>query len=80
MPIRPDLLVPLADYRRQMSERLAKVKATARQPGVDEIRLPGERSMRERARLQREGIEIDRKIYEALLAVPAGKLAPFSTP
>ena len=78
MAIRPDLLVPLADYRRQMSEMLAKVKATARQPGVDEIRLPGERSMRERERLKREGIEIDRRIYEALKAVPAGKLPPLS--
>jgi L-2-hydroxycarboxylate dehydrogenase (NAD+) len=57
-----------------MSEMIAKVKATPRQPGVDEIRLPGERAMRERARLTREGLEIDRKIYEALLAVPRRKL------
>ena len=62
MAIRPDLLVPLEDFRRHMSEMLARVKSTARQPGVDEIRLPGERSARERARLTREGIEIDRKI------------------
>jgi len=76
--IKPDLLVPLADFRRHMSEMLAKVKATARQPGVDEIRLPGERSIRERERLKREGIEIDRRIYDALKAVPEGKLAPLS--
>ena len=70
MAIKPDLLVPLEDFRRHMSEMLARVKSTARQPGVDEIRLPGERSARERARLTREGIEIDRKIYDALLALP----------
>jgi LDH2 family malate/lactate/ureidoglycolate dehydrogenase len=70
MAIRPDLLVPLDDFRRQMSEMLARVKATPRQPGVDEIRLPGERALRERARALREGIVIDRKIYDALLALP----------
>ena len=59
-----------------MSDMLAKVKAAPRQPGVDEIRLPGERSVRERARLTREGLEIDLKIYDALLAVPAGTLPP----
>jgi LDH2 family malate/lactate/ureidoglycolate dehydrogenase len=76
MAIKPDLLVPLDDFRRQMSDMLARVKATARQPGVDEIRLPGERSFRERERLRREGIEIDRKIYDALIALPAGVAKP----
>jgi LDH2 family malate/lactate/ureidoglycolate dehydrogenase len=74
MAIKPDLMLPLADFQRDMSEMLARVKATPRQPGVDEIRLPGERSARERIRLRREGIEIDRKIYETLLAIPQGKL------
>ena len=69
MAIKPDLLVPLEDFRRHMSEMLARVKATPRQPGVDEIRLPGERAFRERARCLREGIEIDRSIYDALIAL-----------
>jgi LDH2 family malate/lactate/ureidoglycolate dehydrogenase len=76
MAMQPDLLVPLDDFRRHMSEMLARVKATARQPGVEEIRLPGERSQRERARNLRKGIEIDRRIYDALLAVPENQLAP----
>ena len=70
MAIKPDLLLPLEDFRRDMSEMLARVKATPRQPGVDEIRLPSERAFRERASGLREGIEIDRKIYDALLALP----------
>jgi LDH2 family malate/lactate/ureidoglycolate dehydrogenase len=74
MAIKPDLLVPLEDFRRDMSEMLARVKATPRQPGVDEIRMPSERAFRERARNLREGIEIDRKIYDALLALPRGEL------
>jgi len=74
MTIKPDLMVPLDEFKRDMSGMLARVKATPRQPGVDEIRLPGERAFRERARHQREGIEIDRAIYETLMALPQGKL------
>ena len=74
MAIQPDLMLPLDDFRRDTNDMRARVKATPRQPGVDEIRLPGEHSSRERARNLWEGIEIDRKIYEALLAVPQGKL------
>lgn len=70
--IKPDLLVPLDDYRRQLSENIARIKATPRQPGVEEIRIPSERAFRERARNLREGIVIDRRIYEALLALPDG--------
>jgi LDH2 family malate/lactate/ureidoglycolate dehydrogenase len=74
MAIKPELLVPLDDFRCHMSEMLTRVKATPRQPGVDEIRIPSERAFRERARALREGIEIDRKIYDALLALPEGQL------
>ena len=76
MAIDPERLLPAGDFRRHMSEMLARVKDVPRQPGVDEIRLPGERSVRERARLSNEGLEIDRKIYDALLAVPNGTLPP----
>ena len=72
--IKPDLLMPLADYRRHMSATLAEIKATPRLPGVDEIRLPSERAFKERARNLREGIVIDRHIYEALRALPQGVL------
>ena len=78
MAMKPDLLMPLADYRKQLSENLARIKATPRQPGVDEIRLPGERSFRERAKHLREGIVIDKFIYDALMAVPEGKLAAYA--
>ena len=77
MAMKPDLMLPLEDYRRQLSATLARIKATPRQPGVDEIRLPGERSFREREKNLREGIVIDRFIYDALLATPDGKLQPY---
>ena len=63
---KPDLFVPLEDYRRGLAAEIAEIKATPRQEGVDEIRIPGERAYRERARLEREGIEIDRRIQDAL--------------
>jgi LDH2 family malate/lactate/ureidoglycolate dehydrogenase len=71
---RPDLFVPLEDYRREVSGRIAMVKATPRRSGVEEIRIPGERGYRTRARLIREGIEIDRKIYDALRRLSDGNL------
>lgn len=74
MAIKPDLLVPLADYKRDMSEMLARIKATPRQQGVDEIRIPSERAFRERARRMCEGIEMDLKIYDALRSLPRRQL------
>jgi LDH2 family malate/lactate/ureidoglycolate dehydrogenase len=67
--IKPDLLVPIDEFKRQIAELVDRVKATPRQPGVEEIRIPGERSFRSRLRLQRDGIEIDRRVYDALAAL-----------
>ena len=71
---KPDLFVPAADYRREVAARIETIKATPRQPGVEEIRIPGERGYRTRARLTRDGIEIDRKIFNALGRLAAGHL------
>jgi LDH2 family malate/lactate/ureidoglycolate dehydrogenase len=71
----PDLFTPLEDYRRTLAAEIAAIKATPRQDGVDEIRIPGERAYRERARLTREGIEIDRRIHDALNRLAEGKHA-----
>ncbi len=70
---KPDLFVPLEDYRRALAAEIAAIKATPRQEGVDEIRIPGERAYRERARRAREGLEIDRRIHDALIDLAAGK-------
>jgi LDH2 family malate/lactate/ureidoglycolate dehydrogenase len=69
---KPDLFVPLEEYRRALAAEIAVIKATPRQDGIDEIRIPGERAYRERARLSREGIEIDRRIHDALLRLAEG--------
>lgn len=69
--IKPDLLVPLDDYRRQLSESIARIKATPRQPGVSDIQIPSERAFQARAQHLREGIVIDRRTYDKLLALIA---------
>jgi LDH2 family malate/lactate/ureidoglycolate dehydrogenase len=68
---KPELLMPLEDFKRQATELIDRVKATPRQEGVDEIRIPSERSFRHRARALDEGLEIDRMIRDALLALGA---------
>jgi LDH2 family malate/lactate/ureidoglycolate dehydrogenase len=74
---RPDLFMPLEDYRRALAAEIARIKATPRQDGVAEIRIPGERAYRERVRLTREGIEIDRRIHDALDRLAGGKRQGF---
>jgi LDH2 family malate/lactate/ureidoglycolate dehydrogenase len=66
---RPDLLVPLADLRRDLGALIARVKAVPPQPGFAEIRIPGEQSARNRRRLTAEGLDIDQLVYEQLGAL-----------
>jgi LDH2 family malate/lactate/ureidoglycolate dehydrogenase len=68
---KPDLLADLDEFKEQLGELIDRIKATPRQPGVNEIRIPGERAFRSRERALREGIEVDRAIYEALATLHA---------
>jgi LDH2 family malate/lactate/ureidoglycolate dehydrogenase len=69
---KPDLLVPLDVFRSELSAAIAEIKATPRQEGVNEIRIPGERSYAERRQRLRDGIEIDSRIRDALEAWAQG--------
>jgi LDH2 family malate/lactate/ureidoglycolate dehydrogenase len=66
---KPDLLVPLDEFKRQVTGLVERIKSVPRAPGFDEIRIPGERAFRSRERLRREGIEVDRLVYDALAAL-----------
>ncbi len=66
---RPDLLVPLGDLKREVTALIARVKAVPPQTGFAEIRIPGEQSARSRERLAREGLVIDRLVYDRLNAL-----------
>jgi LDH2 family malate/lactate/ureidoglycolate dehydrogenase len=68
---RPDLLGPADAFERQVTQLIERIKATPRQPGIDEIRIPSERAFRSRERALREGLEIDRAIFDALVALRA---------
>jgi LDH2 family malate/lactate/ureidoglycolate dehydrogenase len=54
------------DFKEQLSTLIDRIKDTPRQPGVDQIRIPGERAFRSREQGLRDGMEIDRVVYEAL--------------
>jgi len=66
--MRPDLLLPLEEYRRELSLVIGRIRSVPRQPGVAAIRIPSERAFAERRRRRVEGIEIDRAVLEALQA------------
>src|SRR3984893_15617064 len=68
---RPDLLGPADVFERQVTQLIERIKATPRQPGIDEIRIPSERAFRSRERARREGLEIDRMVFDALVALRA---------
>lgn len=65
----PAMMLPGGDFKQQMSEFVRKLKATPRQPGVDEIRIPSERASRERERRLKEGVVLERTVIEALQAL-----------
>ena len=66
---KPDLLVPLDEFKREITALIDRIKSVPRAPGVEEIRIPGERAFTSRDRLLREGIDVDRPIYDALAAL-----------
>jgi LDH2 family malate/lactate/ureidoglycolate dehydrogenase len=68
---RPDLLADADQFKQQLGELVEEIKAIPRQPEVSEIRIPGERALRSRERALREGIEIDRLVFEALTRLRA---------
>jgi LDH2 family malate/lactate/ureidoglycolate dehydrogenase len=65
---RPDLIGPADVFEQRVTELIERVKATPRQSGVDDIRIPSERAFRARERALREGIEIDKRVFDALVA------------
>jgi LDH2 family malate/lactate/ureidoglycolate dehydrogenase len=65
----PDLVGPSDVFNRRVTQLIERIKATPRQAGVDEIRIPSERAFRARERALREGLEIDRLVFDALVAL-----------
>ncbi len=68
---RPDLIGPAEVFNRRVRQLIEGIKATPRQPGIDEIRIPSERAFRSRERALREGLNIDRMVFDALATLRA---------
>jgi LDH2 family malate/lactate/ureidoglycolate dehydrogenase len=66
---RPDLFGPEDVFRSRVTQLIETIKATPRQEGIEEIRIPSERAFRTRERLLREGLIIDRLVFDALVAL-----------
>ncbi|HJU30155.1 MAG TPA: Ldh family oxidoreductase [Hyphomicrobiaceae bacterium] len=69
---KPGLLGPADRFQREVTRLVERIKASPRQPGVEEIRIPSERAFRERQRALKEGLEIDRLVHDALVALRNG--------
>jgi LDH2 family malate/lactate/ureidoglycolate dehydrogenase len=72
---RPELLGTRELFEREVTRLIERIKATPRRPGIDEIRIPSERAFRCREQALREGLEIDRLVHEALVALRPQSLA-----
>ncbi len=64
--IKPDLMLPLVEYKRELQLSLQRIKATPLQAGVAAIRIPSERAYRDRKKNSLSGITVDRDIVLAL--------------
>ena len=65
----PALLMPADRFQQELAELIARVKATPRQPGVSEIRIPSEQAFRTRAQRRVEGFQLERRIYQRIAAL-----------
>jgi LDH2 family malate/lactate/ureidoglycolate dehydrogenase len=65
----PGLLMPREQFEGQLAELIGAMKSTPWKPGTYEIRIPSERAFRARAQCLREGVFLERRLYESLLAL-----------
>ena len=63
---RPDLFMPLQQYRDRMDQMIERAKACPRAADCDEILIPGEPEARTAARRAKSGIPVTADVIEAL--------------
>ncbi|HSX42627.1 MAG TPA: Ldh family oxidoreductase [Candidatus Saccharimonadales bacterium] len=67
MAIDPELFVNIADFKANCSDMIGIVKASRKQKGVDEIRLPGERARQAYREAEKTGmVDVDETILREL--------------
>jgi LDH2 family malate/lactate/ureidoglycolate dehydrogenase len=62
----PGLLMPREQFLKDVEQLIETLKGSRKRPGVEEILIPSERAFRTREVARREGIAVDRKVYDAL--------------
>jgi LDH2 family malate/lactate/ureidoglycolate dehydrogenase len=67
----PDLVGSADVFERQVADLMDRIKATPRQAGIDEVRIPSQRAFRSRERALRAGLVFDRMVFDALVALRA---------
>jgi LDH2 family malate/lactate/ureidoglycolate dehydrogenase len=66
LAMRPDLFVPMGEYRERMDVLVGRIKACPKAEGFDEILMPGEIEAREEAKRRKSGIPYAESEIEAL--------------
>lgn len=75
LAIDPGLMLSPDEYRRELTQALALLRATPRQPGVVAIRLPSDHSHAQRRASLAAGIVVDTHVLQSLQGL-AGRVAP----
>lgn len=70
MVIDPNIMLPVEQLKRELSELVDKIRQTPCAPGMEEIRVPSERAFQERElRIFEDRIEIGQEVYRRLNTV-----------
>lgn len=72
--ILPDAFMPRAEFDRRLGDLLRTIRGSTPGPGIERVRIPGDRYWSERERRLREGIEIPAELHRELLEL-AGRSA-----
>jgi len=69
MALNPEVFVPLATLKEEVSDLVRFVKETPKLPGVTEIQYPGEKEARGRADHQAHGIDVEESTWQQLMTI-----------
>jgi LDH2 family malate/lactate/ureidoglycolate dehydrogenase len=69
----PAILMPAEEFKAQLKELIEVVRAVPPLVADEPVRIPSERAFRERERRWKEGIPVDRTVYDQLRALIAKK-------
>jgi LDH2 family malate/lactate/ureidoglycolate dehydrogenase len=61
--------MPLEEFRERMARLTAMIKASKIRPGFDEVLIPGEQEHRRETEKRRNGVGLDRAVFEDLVAL-----------